>query len=125
MPAELSYGPGAVKQFMGVDRDFGTKPVPPPAIVPKITEWTKTLKPVTEESSTAIDPQARRLIELGDAQFAKQKCLACGEAVTFDTDSAALVKHFQAAKSGIVVNLDFSVCWVSISSSRPINTIIH
>jgi hypothetical protein len=79
-PAELSYGPQAVKQFMGVDRNFALGPlatnsVPPPRIV-------KPVPPVTRVVNLKLEPPAsnarnlelaRRYIDFGDARFAAQE----------------------------------------------------
>jgi len=73
-PAELAYGPQAVKQFFGLDRNFGLGPLLSPPdrnalIRPEITA----LK--IRASNLATLQRARRYMQLGDDLFRRHKYL--------------------------------------------------
>jgi tetratricopeptide (TPR) repeat protein len=71
-PAEINYGPQAVKQFLGVDRNFGLGPLNNPA--PRIVERkVEVAKPVVKEIDWDARKKADQFIELGDQNFQKQK----------------------------------------------------
>ncbi len=69
-PAELAYGPQALKQFFGLDRGYATRPVLPAS---RIVDLSKTkLDPVvtsTGRSSLADLARARRDVTNGDRLF--------------------------------------------------------
>lgn len=79
VPAELAYGPLAVKQFMGVDRNFGLGPLrldPAPLDLPRgaakpLVE--PPARPVVREIDWEARKQADRYLELGDKYFQEQK----------------------------------------------------
>lgn len=79
-PAELSYGPQAVKQFMGVDRNFALGPLATTTTTPART--ITLTRPVTRVVDLKAEPRvsnartlelARRYIDFGDARFAAQE----------------------------------------------------
>lgn len=81
-PAGIAYGPDAVKEFMGVDRDFGKGMLVAPradgilpaeggrlATRPKIVDVEKNVR----ISSVTEKERADKFISYGDAQFGEQK----------------------------------------------------
>jgi len=70
-PAELSYGPQAMKQFMGVDRTFGLGPLLDRPDEPAGRRVD--LKPVVRISNAESRDRAGRFIEFGDARFGEQQ----------------------------------------------------
>ncbi len=72
-PAELAYGPLAVKQFMGVDRNFGLAPLraDPPRVAARPA--VEPIRPVVHEVDWTARKNADRYLELGDNYFQKQK----------------------------------------------------
>jgi tetratricopeptide (TPR) repeat protein len=76
-PAELAYGPLAMNQFLGVDRNFGLAPLRAPAqAAPRVVERPAVIeaaKPVVKEIDWEARKKADRFIELGDSHFKTQK----------------------------------------------------
>lgn len=79
-PAELAYGPQAVKQFLGVDRTFGLGPllndqpvVNQPIVIERRDTAREVAKPVVQEIDWDARKKADRYIELGDNLFREQK----------------------------------------------------
>jgi tetratricopeptide (TPR) repeat protein len=73
-PAELAYGPQAVKQFMGVDRNFAMGPLTYTVYdTTKDTARAVDLKPATRASNARTLDLARRYIDFGDGRFRAQK----------------------------------------------------
>lgn len=79
-PAELNYGPQAVKQFLGVDRTFGLGPllnntpqVSQPIVIDRSNTVRDVAKPVVKEINWEARKKADRFIEIGDQRFQEQK----------------------------------------------------
>ncbi len=73
-PAELNYGPQAVKQFMGVDRNFALGPLKTASYAPtRDATRLVDLDSQPRASSTRTLDLARRYIDFGDARFAAQE----------------------------------------------------
>ena len=79
-PAELNYGPQAVKQFLGVDRTFGLGPllnntpqVNQPIVIDRSNTVREAAKPVVKEINWEARKKADRFIEIGDQRFQEQK----------------------------------------------------
>lgn len=79
-PAEVAYGPQAVKQFLGVDRNFGLGPllnnapaVNQPIVIERQPVVREAAKPVVQEINWEARKKADRFIELGDQNFKQQK----------------------------------------------------
>ncbi len=68
-PAEAAYGPQPLKQFMGLDRNFGLRPL---ATVPDVGPPTKTAKPVRASNPETIE-RARKFVGFGDKLFKEGK----------------------------------------------------
>jgi tetratricopeptide (TPR) repeat protein len=72
-PAELAFGPQAVKQFMGVDRNFALGPLQNAPRVVEREVIREAAKPVVKEIDWDARQKADRYIELGDNFFKQQK----------------------------------------------------
>ncbi len=79
-PAEVAYGPQAMKQFLGVDRNFGLGPllnnqpiVNQPIVIERNNVVREAAKPVVQEINWEARKKADRFIELGDQNFKQQK----------------------------------------------------
>jgi hypothetical protein len=73
-PAELNYGPQAVKQFMGVDRNFALGPLKTASYAPaRDATRLVDLDAEPRASNTRTLDLARRYIDFGDARFAAQE----------------------------------------------------
>jgi Tfp pilus assembly protein PilF len=68
-PAELAYGPQAMKQFLGLDRNFALGDL---VTQPRPVE-VQAAKPIVSELSVEARQKADRFIELGDQNFKAQK----------------------------------------------------
>lgn len=77
-PAELNYGPQAMKQFMGLPRDFAIQPqrnqafsgLATPLVVPETVA--KPTMPIEQPSPQAVE-RAARFIQSGDELFRQQR----------------------------------------------------
>ncbi|WP_158545347.1 tetratricopeptide repeat protein [Bremerella cremea] len=77
-PAELNYGPQAMKQFMGLPRDFAIQPqrqqafsgLASPLVIPEMVA--KPVMPIEQPSPQAVE-RAARFIQAGDALFRQQR----------------------------------------------------
>lgn len=77
-PAELNYGPQAMKQFMGLPRDFAIEPqrsqsfggLTSPSVVPEMVA--KPNLPIEQPSPQAVE-RAARFIDAGNALFRQQR----------------------------------------------------
>jgi tetratricopeptide (TPR) repeat protein len=71
-PAELNYGPQAMKQFMGLDRNLGLEPFQPrPA--PVVVDKPAPARPVVRESNLEARRRAGHFMTLGDSLFREQR----------------------------------------------------
>lgn len=70
-PAELMYGPQAVRRFMGLDRVPPIVPTPPPVVVEKMAAPEALPKP--RASNLASRERARHFLSAGDQLFREQK----------------------------------------------------
>jgi tetratricopeptide (TPR) repeat protein len=73
-PAELGYGPQAVKQFMGVDRNFAMGPLTLTSYdAARDAKPSIELDPPTRVSNTRTLELAQRYVQFGDARFRGQQ----------------------------------------------------
>jgi hypothetical protein len=74
IPAELGYGPQAVKQFMGVDRNFAMGPLTFTSYdATRDTARLVDLKPAVRTSNASTLELAATYVDFGDARFREQK----------------------------------------------------
>ncbi len=71
-PAELNFGPQAMKQFMGLDRNLGLEPFQPRE-APAAAEPHAPAKPVVRESNLEARRRAGHFMTLGDSLFREQR----------------------------------------------------
>ncbi len=72
-PAELAYGPQAMKRFMGLPSDVGTRPLISGPIVLDASDTAKDIGPRLRMSNLETLRSARRLVERGDDLFRRQR----------------------------------------------------
>lgn len=104
-PAELNYGPQAVKQFMGVDRNFGLSPLlNPPAPMAEPTDAVAQLaailarqKQVEADAKAGTLPVTAARVSGVDARNQAYNAIRTGDARYMEQDLAGALARYRSA----------------------------